>query len=95
VSHHQYSYHLYVAAEADSTFLARVCGALASLGLIPESFHSRRNGHSSHRTRLAIVLSDATPRQVDLLERKLLQMTQVVGLQRKRRPANAALPVEN
>jgi acetolactate synthase regulatory subunit len=78
MSYHRCSYRLHVAAEADSTFLSRVCGVLASLSLVPESFHSRRDADIADRATLAIILIDATPRQVDLLERKLLQITQVV-----------------
>lgn len=80
--HHQSSYHLHIAADADCTFLTQVCGALASLGLVPEAFFSRLNTAITDRMRLFITLSGVTVRQVDLFERKLLRMTQVVCVER-------------
>lgn len=79
MSHRQRSYRLQVVADADSGFLARVCGTLTSLSLVPESFHSRRGGGTGEQIILVVILIEAAARQVDLLERKLRQMTQVHG----------------
>lgn len=80
MSKHLYSsYEIIVFADSDSTFLVRVCGLLASLSLNPQWFQARRDG-ATGGIRLAISLIDASARQVDLLERKLLQLTQVHGV---------------
>jgi acetolactate synthase regulatory subunit len=73
MSHHQFSHRLQVVADADSTILTRICGLMTTLGLIPLSLEARL-GVDSHSILVEIVLAGASPRQLDLLRRKLGQM---------------------
>lgn len=76
MSHRQLSYHLKVVADADPTLLSRVCGALTTLSIIPLNLQSRLD-IDTNRVALEMVVVDASDRQVDLLQRKLVQMVQV------------------
>jgi hypothetical protein len=81
MSHYRSSYRFLVAAQADSTFLCRVCGLLASLSVVPHSFCSTRHGDDAGETTLVMELVDVTAKQVDLLERKLSQITLVAAVE--------------
>lgn len=81
MSPYRSSYRLLVAAQADSTFLCRVSGLLASLGVVPHSFTASRHGEGASETTLVMELVDVTARQVDLLERKLSQITLVAAIE--------------
>lgn len=81
MSAYRSSYRLLIAAQSDSTFLCRVCGLLASLSVVPHSFYSRRHGEDAGETTLIMELVGVTAKQVDLLERKLSQITLVAAVE--------------
>lgn len=71
---------LKITADADETSLSRVCGILALLAIVPQSLHSRRDGDGAAIS-IEIELTDADPRRVDLLRRKLAQLTLVARVE--------------
>lgn len=77
MSPHQSSYRLCIAADSDSTFLARITDVLACLDLVPERLDARQETAGTGFVILATVLVSATTRQIDLLTRKIRQVTLV------------------
>lgn len=74
-------YRVFVKADFDSTVLSRIGDILATLSLIPECFRAGRGDTGADEALLAVMLVAATPRQADLLIRKLLQLTLVHGVE--------------
>lgn len=81
MSPHRSSYRLRITADPDSTFLARVSDVLAGLDFVPDGLEVRREAGATGFLLLATLVVSATARQIDLLARKLGQMTLVHTLE--------------
>lgn len=68
--------YLEIIADSDPTLLARVCGILGGLSLIPTRFGSVANA-ATGSVHITINISGGTRRQLDLVQRKLSQLTSV------------------
>lgn len=71
-------YRLLVTADPDCGVIARIGGILATLDLLPEGLHARCHGTEPDRVMAIAGRVRATPRQADLLERKLVQLAPVI-----------------
>ena len=76
MSLHRCVHRLRVVADADPTLLGRVCGIAGTLSLVPDSLHATLDS-AGREVSLTIVLSTALDCQLDLLIRKLSQITLV------------------
>lgn len=68
--------HLEIIADSDPTLLARICGIFGSLSLIPTRFHSTSSA-DAESLYITVVLARCMPRQLELIHRKLTQLTSV------------------
>jgi acetolactate synthase regulatory subunit len=67
---------LEIIADSDPTLLARICGILGGLSLIPARFDSASSA-DAESLHITVVLASCTPRLLDLIYRKLSQLTSV------------------
>ena len=81
MSQPQSLYRLLITAESDSTSIARISGMLASLNLVPEHLQAHRSVAGATHVIIATIAIYATPRQIDILERKFRQMTLVLRVE--------------
>jgi acetolactate synthase regulatory subunit len=65
---------LEIIADHDPTLLGRVCGILGGLSLIPTRLESATSADTDS-LHITIVIAGCTPRQLDLIQRKLSQLT--------------------
>ena len=67
---------LEIIADSDPTLLARVCGILGGLGLIPTRLESASSA-DAESLHIIIVLAGCALRRLDLIHRKLSQLISV------------------
>jgi acetolactate synthase regulatory subunit len=73
---------LEIVADSDPTLLARICGIFGGLGFIPARVESVADV-AAGTCNIAVDVPGLPPRHLDLIQRKLSQLTSVQSVRRK------------
>lgn len=73
---------LEIVADSDPTVLARICGIFAGLGFVPARVESVADV-AAGTCNIAVDIPGLPPRHLDLVHRKLSQLTSVQSVRRK------------